>query len=243
MLVKTPLATLIALLAVAAAALMTIRTRLANLRADPWPAACVAISILLYGSFALTSHLNLGVRHVFPIYPLVFLIIAVYTARAAAIKPRATVAVTFLLAGLLVGECLAAYPNYIPFFNATAGGPRGGLRILGDSNLDWGQDLPLLAEWQAKHPNERLYLCYFGSADPGFYGIRYINLPSGYFMNPTAQLPDRPGVIAISATKLQGIYVYPQIKGLYDELRQSPPREILGGSIYLYDFPPPARRK
>src|SRR5207248_3317284 len=190
------------------------------------------------GAFAMTSHLNLGLRHVLPIYPFLFLIVAVSISRAAAAKPRATFAAAMLLAGLLAGETLAAYPNYIPFFNAAAGGPGGGLRILGDSNLDWGQDLPLLADWQAKHPTQRLYFCYFGSADPSFYGIRYINLPSGYFLNPTAQLPDAPGVIAVSATKLQGIHVYPQVLGFYDALRAQRPCEVLGGTIYLYDYPP-----
>jgi hypothetical protein len=136
--------------------------------------------------------------------------------------------------GLLLATA-TAYPHFISFFNVAARPER--LWLLGDSNLDWGQDLPALARWQREHPKERLYLCYFGNADPSFYGIRYINLPSGYFMNPAARLPDKPGVIAVSATKLQGLYVYSDVADFYAALRARRPRQILGGSIYLFDFP------
>ena len=47
-----------------------------------------------------------------------------------------------LLAIGIIVEALIAYPNYIAHFNFALGGPRGGIELLGDSNLDWGQDLP-----------------------------------------------------------------------------------------------------
>jgi hypothetical protein len=136
-------------------------------------------------------------------------------------------------------ETLAAFPNYIAFFNAPSGGSRGGIRLLGDSNLDWGQDLPLLADWQAKHPGVPLYLSYFGAVDPDAYGIDHINIggtannpssrPTGHFANP--------GVFAVSATQLQGIYVVPGATQSYAALRKLRPREVLGGTIYLFDYP------
>ena len=136
-------------------------------------------------------------------------------------------------------ESTLAHPNYIAFFNAASGGARGGLRLLGDSNLDWGQDLLALSRWQAEHPHVRLYLCYFGSVDPAVYGIRYINLPGGTYLNNETHEPDQRGVIAISAYKLQGM-------GLTDEQRQfyrtlldgQQPIEIVGSSIYLFEYPP-----
>lgn len=94
-------------------------------------------------------------------------------------------------------ETLAGYPDYLAFFNLPSGGSRGGLSLLGDSNLDWGQDLPALADWQRQHPEPTLYLSYSGTADPAAYGIRYINLPGGYPYGPPPQSPRQPGVIAI----------------------------------------------
>jgi hypothetical protein len=240
MLFKTPLATLIAFAVAAALALIRLRRR--NIPADPWPLLCLAIPILLYGAFALGSNLNLGIRHLLPIYPLLFLAAAVMIARFHATKPRVIRAVAALLGITLLLESLAAFPNYIPFFNLAAGGMRNGINLLGDSNLDWGQDLPLLADWQARHPARRLYLCYFGSADPAAYGIRYINLPNGYFLNDSAQFPSAPGTIAVSATKLQGLYVAPDAQPFYATLRARAPKQILGGSLYLYDFPPTSRQ-
>jgi hypothetical protein len=244
MLFKTPTATLIALAVATVAALITFRARITSIRADAWPAVCLGVPIVLYSAFALTSHLNIGVRHMLPIYPFLFLIVGRFASHAATTlassRRKLVYALGAVLACGLLAETLGAYPNFIPFFNLPSGGARGGLRLLSDSNLDWGQDLPLLAEWQSRHPNERLYLCYFGSVDPPFYGIRYLNLPNGHSIDRPAHLPTAPGVIAISASKLQGMYVDPDVRPFYDGLRARPPREVLGGSIYLYDYPGPS---
>jgi hypothetical protein len=137
-----------------------------------------------------------------------------------------------LILALAVESC-CAYPNYIPFFNVFAGGARGGLRLLSDSNLDWGQDLPLLAAWQRKHPDQKLFLAYFGSTDPAYYGICYTNLPGGYIAGPPVQQVDGPGVMAISATTLQGAYC----EQAWMSLWSLKPIDVLGGSIYLFHVP------
>jgi hypothetical protein len=183
--------------------------------------------------------MNIGVRHLLPIYPLLLIAIGMAAARMWAARPRTT-AVVLALAGIgLAIETLSAYPNFIPFFNTMAGGSRGGLRLLSDSNLDWGQDLPLLAAWQRANPNQKLYLAYFGTADPAYYGIRYVNLPAGYQLGPPTGRIDSPGVIAISATLLQGTYDRDRLgRSLYHWLAdREEPFAVLGGSIYLFRFP------
>jgi hypothetical protein len=153
---------------------------------------------------------------------------------------------------VLGAETLAAFPNYVAFFNAAAGGSRGGIRFLGDSNLDWGQDLKLLAQWQQDHQNQTLYLAYFGLADPAYYGVTYRNLPGSYQFGPPYEPPRAPGVVAISATHLQGIYQEDDMLRVYRTIGQRlEPIEVLGGTIYLYDaldvvqllskLPPPKR--
>jgi hypothetical protein len=187
---------------------------------------------------ALRSNLNLGIRHVLPVYPFLFVMVGVAAAAALARWRRITIAGTIVLAAGLVVETAAAFPNYIAFFNAVA--RAHSLKLLSDSNLDWGQDLPLLAKWRRENPTERLYLFYFGSVDPAFYGIDdYVNLPPGFWLGPEYRLVDesRPSVIAISATYVQDNHMPPALRGYYASLRQARPREILGGSIYLYDFP------
>ena len=137
---------------------------------------------------------------------------------------------------LLAIESGVAFPNYLSFFNAAAGGSRNGINLLSDSNLDWGQDLPALAAWRRQHPEGELYLSYFGTADPAHYGITYRNLPGGYLLGPPAEWPPGPGYVAVSATNLQGVNSTPanDFGPLLQPLRKIDPVAVLGGSIYVY---------
>lgn len=57
------------------------------------------------------------------------------------------------------------WPNALCFVNEAWGGPRDGYRLVSDSNYDWGQGVPELAEWTRRHPETRLEVWYFGT-DP-----------------------------------------------------------------------------
>jgi hypothetical protein len=237
---KTPLATFAAC-GCAAAVLMKTATSLRRAAFDRWwTIACISLPPAIYLIAAMTSDLDIGLRHLLPIYPFLFLTIGVAFSTWQAQRPRISAWIGAALAIGLAVESLAAFPNYIPFFNLAAGGSRGGLSLLSDSNLDWGQDLPLLAEWQRQHQDTPLYLCYFGSVPPAYYGIHYLNLAGSYAPDtPGSQAirqgqPMPPGVIAISATQLQGTYLTPILRAAYQPLQDQTPIAVLGGSIYLY---------
>jgi 4-amino-4-deoxy-L-arabinose transferase-like glycosyltransferase len=204
-------------------------------RFDAWAKVCIIVPLAIYGFSAITANLNLGLRHVLPMYPLLYVLMGVAAAgwvRRRRVLPSLVAAAIAL--GLIL-ESVAAWPNYIPFFNVAFGGSRSGLRLLGDSNLDWGQDLPALAEWRARYPEGRLYLAYFGTAPPEAYGVEYINLRGG---TPYAQPPQEitaPGIVALSASNVQGIYLPYDIYARFRE--EAEPFAVLGGSIYLYEFP------
>ncbi|MBC8108431.1 MAG: hypothetical protein H7Z14_17730, partial [Anaerolineae bacterium] len=159
-----------------------------------WTLICMLIPIAIYMASAMTTNLNLGLRHVLPVYPIIYLLIAMAASRLASLRPRIFKWSAIVLGVALVAESVVAFPNYIAFFNAPSRPYR--LHLLSDSNLDWGQDLLALSRWQAEHPSTRLYLCYFGSVDPAVYGINYINLPGGTYLNNEQQAPDQRGVIA-----------------------------------------------
>jgi hypothetical protein len=91
----------------------------------------IALSILC---MAMTSHLNLGVRHLMPIYAPLAVAAAFFVVNV----PRLRVASVALLCWLFVGVA-AAHPDYLSWFNGFAGSHPE--RILNDSNLDWGQDV------------------------------------------------------------------------------------------------------
>ena len=209
----------------------------AAIRVMRWPLICLAAFPAIFFLLAMASPIDTGVRYALPAIAAAYLLAAIVLAQTLTRGSRALRITIFSLLCLTGVETLAASPHFIPFFNVFAGGSRGGLALLGDSNLDWGQDLPALAAWQRDNPDRTLYFAYFGCADPAHYGIRYYNLPGGYVMNPEQYLPNSPGVIAVSATILQGIYLSPEHEALYRELRGRQPLDVLGGSIYLFEFP------
>jgi hypothetical protein len=228
---KTPLAT-IALVTIAL--IVAIRLRLgAAAVSDRWMLLALLIPASVYFLMTLRTNLNIGLRHVLPVYPLLYVAIAwaiaeAWRARIGFIRP-ATVALIVLLAA----ETLVAWPNYVAFFNLAAGGPRGGIRLLGDSSLDWGQDLPLLARWQKELPDRPIHLRYFGSADPSDF-VPHVPLDPAQ-----PQMPAPPAVVAVSATFLQGLYVPESARRFFDALRREEPLAVLGGTIYVFEPPPP----
>jgi hypothetical protein len=108
--------------------------------------------------------------------------------------------------------------------------------MMGDSNIDWGQELPDLAQWQQRHPDRLIYLAYFGTADPHYYGIRFTQLSE---TQPLAQSPSgaAPPVYAVSAALLQIPYPNKSTRDFYSALLAQRPIAVLGGSIYLFDAP------
>jgi hypothetical protein len=206
-----------------------------------WTSVCLLVPAALFLASAMLSNLNIGIRHVLSIYPFLFVAIGVIAARqwqTGYMKPRATI---IALGLLLAIETFSACPNFIAYFNFIATNTTAGkLQLLGDSNLDWGQDLTLLAQWQHEHPYEKLYLCYFGYADPKYYGIKYIPLPGGYHYDSSPHFPDpyEPSVLAISASNLQGFLLDPRLRAYYRKWAAKKPLVVLGDSIYLYDFDP-----
>jgi len=169
--VKTTIpAMIVGLLALAA---LATRWRLASVYAGTPLLALIAV----YWVFAMASNLNIGHRHLLPIYPALCILAggaafwvqalvdrpsrsdvptgrARRQQRAKTREPQAAPALgkalgvaTVALLVWHVGESLTIKPDYLAYFNQLAGGPSQGYRHLADSSLDWGQDLPSLKTW------------------------------------------------------------------------------------------------
>jgi hypothetical protein len=224
-------------LAMIAAAILGALIVITNCRRISWPAIAMLVPAAFFLAIAMGGSVNIGLRHIFAVLPFVDVGIGVAAAVAWKHGRRARVAALILAAGLML-ESVCSFPDYVAFFNLACGGERGGISLLGDSNLDWGQDLPLLAAWQAEHPNVPLYLDYFGVCDPVAYGIRYLNVPGGYVYGPPPSAPIMPGVAAISATKLQRLFVIDRDRDFATPFETQRPIGVLGGTIYLFEYPP-----
>jgi hypothetical protein len=230
LLVKMPLGTIAAALTAGALAIALRGKR------DTWTWRAVCVPALGFLIPALVSSLNIGIRHALPVLPFLFLGIGVAGAEAIRRWRTPAIVAAAVLVAATAGETLRAYPGYIAFFNAAAGGVDGGINLLGDSNLDWGQDLPLLAEWQKSHVDRPLYIAYFGFADPVVYGVRYRMMPGDYIHQRPADPLERPAYAAISVTNLQGIYATGKAQALFRSFLSRKPIARLGGTIYVYEL-------
>jgi hypothetical protein len=227
---KEPVSLIAAAILVAIVGARTVRKQ-----QDHWTTCAIALPAIIYLAAAMAGNLNIGLRHILPVFP--FIDVAIGLAAAKLWNERRLVRPVMIFLGLgLAAETISAYPDFIAFFNFPSGGERGGIRLLGDSNLDWGQDLPALAAWQSDHPHTPLYLEYFGTCDPTAYGIRFINTRGGYVYGPPPQPPTLPGVAAISACKLQGLFSPDPANDFAAQFRTKQPIAVLGGSIYLFDY-------
>ncbi|HUC42716.1 MAG TPA: phospholipid carrier-dependent glycosyltransferase [Candidatus Sulfotelmatobacter sp.] len=197
---KTPPAfILLVVWAIAAAAL---RSRGRGL--DGW---FVALPALAYSTAAILSRFNIGHRHIAPLYPLLCVAAAPAAVWLTERGRRAWLALG-LVAGCVVSFA-SATPAYLSYFNVLAGGPRGGWRHLVDSNIDWGQDLGRLGAWMRAHGVDEVGLAYFGTADPGAYGVRFRKV--ALFLDTATDIPAAPpasgSYLAASVTLLQGVYL------------------------------------
>ncbi len=179
------------------------------------PCGCYAAAPLwvllgLYGLFSLTAKVNVGLRHLLPVYPALF-ILAGAAARWVVWRRRLPAALAVAAALAFVAASLCIRPHYLAFFNALVG-PERGYRHLVDSSLDWGQDLPGLAAWLEADAGARsgapVYLAYFGSSSPASFGVRARALPSYHEWSAASGggLDLEAGLYCISATMLQPVY-------------------------------------
>jgi hypothetical protein len=189
----------------------------------PTPAPVALFIVLL--AYCMTASINIGVRHVLPLYaPL-----ALCAALGLTHIWRTTRGLDFgrvAAAGLvvwLIAIGVRAHPDYLAYFNESAGAyPQ---RILVDSNLDWGQDLKRLSGYARERRIERIGVLIATSDDISRFSLVAYGLEP--YVHPQ-------GWIAVSHTALA--YANCQTAG-YRWLRKYQPVGRVGRSIEVYYLP------
>jgi 4-amino-4-deoxy-L-arabinose transferase-like glycosyltransferase len=178
---------------------------------------------------ASVSPLQIGERYVLPMYPYLILICA--SALPPLARTRRGRGLLALLLLLHAGPALAAARSgYLPYRNALA----GSVPPLLDSNLDWGQDLPRLAEWMRRNDVPRVRLAYHGADDPDRFGIVHDDLPGAhlYPAHPPDGRADTP--VVVSPNLLFGLL--PRLREAYAPLRHRRP-DARAGVFYVFRGP------
>jgi hypothetical protein len=207
--------------------------------------AMLLAPVVFFMATAMASHINIGHRHILPIYP--FLIVSASKIARAFDPPRHKVlaAVCALLVSWNIVETALIYPHFLSYFNQIVGGPSNGYQWLVDSNIDWGQDMKGLANYMRQHPDEEVYLSYFGHARPEYYGVKpkilpgYPYFPGGNYVG-FDQIPSG-ATVAVSAANLQCVLTkeidVPGIEQFMRRLREMRPVAEIGYSIKIYRLP------
>ena len=175
----------------------------------------------LYFGLAIFSHFNIGERHILPLYPFALLLAAGFADWL--YRKRFGVIVLGGLVLLNAADCIRYAPGYLSYMEIFVK-PAATYRLLSDSNVDWGQGLLALREYQAQHPAEQIWLAYFGSVDPAIYGIHA--QPLGENQHPS-------GTVVVSATNFSGQYLHDP--GSYRWLLQHKPVRVLDHCMYVFE--------
>lgn len=213
LLTKTPLG-ILALLGLAAFALSTRGPPDASTRRPRsllYRTLPLWLFFLVYGGISVASALNLGHRHLLPLYPALLIALGGVGALWRS-KARVWRGAILASVALLILEGAFVFPHYHSFFNLLNGGPAKAWKQVADSSIDWGQDLPELKEWiedkQKAEPASAFYLSYFGFINPESYGLTCAQMPAFWSWDRGYRAPAdfKPGYYCISVSQLQGLY-------------------------------------
>lgn len=145
--------------------------------------------IVLYWAYSMKSPLNIGIRHVLPTIPLMYILASsrikqwtrqkfdfsrgllrsLMTMVVGVVKSSFKTAVVLFFVVWYVTESLMSGPYFISYYNSLAGGTTNGYRIATDSNYDWGQDLKRLATFTETHGIDKIAVNYFGGGSARYY--------------------------------------------------------------------------
>ena len=218
----------------------------------------------IYWYTSITSNLNIGVRHVLPVFPIIYILVSgqinkwlnsysgpflekiklnskkefqnIKTITWIQVITYSKYTIIIILFAWYAFGTIKIYPHFLTYFNELVGGPSQGYKYVTDSNVDWGQDLKRLAEFVDENNIDKIYIDYFGGDDLNYrFGEKY--QPWWGDKNPK-ELPSNSW-LAVSATLLQGGKGVPDPEynektGYYNWLNQYEPVTVIGNSIFVY---------
>ena len=193
----------------------------------------------LYLMIAMFTGLNIGARHILPMYP--FLAVLIGGAAVALARTRRVwmYTVAALLAWHVVSSIRSA-PVYLAYSNEAWGGPSQTYRYLTDSNVDWGQQLLSVKAYVDKNGIKDCWFGYFvqPSIDFHAYGIPCRTLPSADAFWSHVQVdvpPSISGVVFISASVLTGYEFGSVLESPYQSFQNIKPVATIDQGVFVYN--------
>lgn len=200
----------------------------------------LAVPSLFYLAIAMSSHMNIGARHILPMY--VFLYVLLGGGASALIsKNQRWAYVVLLLVFWQAVDAARIFPNYIAFANELWGGPANTHKYLSDANVDWAQQLIATRQYLDKRGIKDCWFLYFagGVADINSYGIPCKLLPNVetlWWLDQQTNVPESiDGTVLISAGDLAGMEFGPAPLNPYEQFKNLHPTAVIQYGVFVYD--------
>jgi Dolichyl-phosphate-mannose-protein mannosyltransferase len=192
----------------------------------------MALPAVIFFLISLTSNLDIGVRHILPVYPFLIVLIAA-GAWTLMERRRAWGYTVAALLALHVMSSLRAFPDYLAYSKEIWGGPVRTYKVLTDSNVDWGQGLIEAKEYLLSRRISDCWIAYYSVLDPASYGIPCRPLPGTFSARNFQPVPATlKGTILVGATPM--ILSGPRGVNPYIPSFKVPPADVIGGSIPVF---------
>lgn len=201
--------------------------------------AFVLLPACVYMAAAIWAGMDIGARHILPVYTFVFVLAGADVAAMAAVGRNWK----WLGLGLIAAHAVSAlmvFPNYMAYANEAVGGPRNAHNLLSDANVDWAQQLYQVKVWQDRHPQEECWFAYFAhpEIEPETYGIRCHHLPTmdTFWMGGVDIVSaEVHGAVLISAGDLSGCEWPSGMLNPYRDFVDRKPDEMIDDAVMVYE--------
>lgn len=197
----------------------------------------LTLPVVIYFAVSLTSHLDIGVRHILPIYPFL-IVLAAGGAWSLMQKSRAWGFAVVVLLVLHAASSLHAYPHYLAYSNEAWGGPKNTYKVLSDSNVGWTSGLKAMHEYIVEHRITDCWFAYSGLAPYAYYSIPCRSLPtffSAFTGTETGPIPASfDGTVFVDEPERTGAFLGPEDLNPYRPLVTRTPDEVIAGEILVF---------
>jgi 4-amino-4-deoxy-L-arabinose transferase-like glycosyltransferase len=188
---------------------------------------------------AMSSGMNIGVRHILPMYLFFYVLIGGAAGKLIQSNRRWTCAIVALLIFQAISTS-RTYPAYLAYANELWGGPSQVHRLLSDSNADWGQQLKAVKRYLDQRGIRDCWFVYFaeGVVDTSYYGIPCKPLPTAdslWVREPANAPPAIDGTVLISAGDLSGFEFGAGSLNPYEQFKFLRPTAVIDYGVFVFE--------
>ena len=199
----------------------------------------LSVPPVFYFLVAMGSGMNIGVRHILPIY--IFFAVLIAGMMASLIRrQRAWAYVVVAWLAFQAVSVARTYPAYVAYANELWGGPANVHNLLSDSNSDWAQQLKDVKTYLDRRGAKDCWFIYFaeGVVDYSYYGIPCKPLPTAdslWIREPANAPPAVDGPVLISAGDLSGFEFGAGPLNPYEQFKSLKPTAVIDYGVFVYD--------